>query len=758
MDRMLIICAEESDSSVGFYDSATGAEVARVRVGHWPHELCLSPDGEHLYVSNFGVKDYDERIGEPGASISIIDVRRKVEVDRLYTFRTPAEFGRFRGPHGLQLTPDGRQLYVNVETDDALLIYDLADAAKPRHPLAAWTLGAPVAGDALPDASFALPEGTHNLLFSPDGERLWVTSGPGGVSEFDVRTRTRLRSFHAKGAIRGLSYTVDGSQLIASASGEVRLVDPASLTSPWRQEVPGVRQFLYSCQTPDGLYLLCPAVWEGQLIRIDLATNEVRRMIVGSDPIHVKTVPGSSVAYVSHGRSRYLSKVDWERWEEVDRIPTRGGPNGLILAPFSDRPARKRLVFGAALPSSGGSFEEGQDMRLGHQFWQELVNDAGGMLVGNEVYDVEIVYRDTQSHTGLDPKRDPQPWQKPWTERTPTRKNSVEEVTEALIDEDGARYLFGSYPSPPNLHAARMAADRGLPLVTASGAAGMIYEQQLPNIFGIMSSAKGFLNETFVFLSRLSTPPATAVFWSCKDPAALQDAKTTATFIEADLGMRVLTGGDPASADQGVLLYEHLASDFERLVGLTEELAPDVLAITGHLPESMAAVRALSAGRWAPKAVIFSVGPAFPQFSAQLGKLAEHMSGASMWSAAQRTHGHDRFVTPAAFAREFYERFSKEASYLSAGAMACGLVYQEAFRRAGSVDPADVIAALADPSFSMRSFYSNIAFNADGLNEGRPLVTIQLQKNGDQMNQIALWPANLASGGDFTWPFAGWNT
>ena len=76
-------------------------------------------------MSNFGVKDYDERIGDPGASISVIDVARKVEVDRLYTFRTKDDYQRFRGPHGVKITPDGKRLFVNVETEDTLLIYDL---------------------------------------------------------------------------------------------------------------------------------------------------------------------------------------------------------------------------------------------------------------------------------------------------------------------------------------------------------------------------------------------------------------------------------------------------------------------------------------------------------------------------------------------------------------------------------------------------------------------------------------------------------
>lgn len=84
----VLVAAEESDSSVAVYDLASGAQLLRIRVGLWPHEVALSPDGQTAYVSNFGLKDYDEHIGTASFSVSFIDLQHAVEKERLYTFVT----------------------------------------------------------------------------------------------------------------------------------------------------------------------------------------------------------------------------------------------------------------------------------------------------------------------------------------------------------------------------------------------------------------------------------------------------------------------------------------------------------------------------------------------------------------------------------------------------------------------------------------------------------------------------------------------
>jgi hypothetical protein len=93
----------------------------------------------------------------------------------------------------------------------------------------------------------------------------------------------------------------------------------------------------------------------------------------------------------------------------------------------------------------------------------------------------------------------------------------------------------------------------------------------------------------------------------------------------------------------------------------------------------------------------------------------------------------------------------REPSYLSAGATTCGLVYEEAFRRAGSIDREAVRLALTLTNID--TFYSHIQFDCRGLNNDRPLVTIQLRKTGDEIRHVPLWPWNLAGGNRAVWPF-----
>lgn len=159
---LVLVAVEESDSSVAIYDLSSGAELSRIKVGLWPHEVALSPDGQTAYVSNFGLKDYDEHIGMPGFSISIIDLRLGVEKSRLYTFSNKDEFEKLRAPHGLCVSRDGKQLFVNVELelDDHMLIFELSEPFTPPRRLILKHLELNL--DSWKGA-YALPEDAHNF-------------------------------------------------------------------------------------------------------------------------------------------------------------------------------------------------------------------------------------------------------------------------------------------------------------------------------------------------------------------------------------------------------------------------------------------------------------------------------------------------------------------------------------------------------------------------------------------------------------------
>jgi ABC-type branched-subunit amino acid transport system substrate-binding protein len=750
-DRHLIILVEESDSTVGFYDSQEGTEVARVLVGHWPHEIALDPEQRYAYVTNFGVKDYDENIGRPGASISQIDIQNKCETSRLYTFRDRAEYQKFRGPHGVKVTPNGRRLYVNVETTDAILIYDLVGGGPcPEQEIRTGSLhpsGLPAdQTDAVPDAQFGIQHDAHNFIFSSGGEHLWVFPSGNGVRRLDPHTGRLTGEFECGGPVRGLTYTADQSYLIASCRGEVSLVDPETLFVVRRTTGLDARQILYSAPTPDGRYILSPAVWESQLLVIDTADMTVRhRIMVGVDPISVLVAPHGRSAYVTHGRSRFLSEIDLENFQEVRRIPTRGGPNGIATAPYSPRPSREKLRFGACLPLSNlpgqpreSSAIEGRDLRLGYQFWQELVNEAGGLVINGKPYEIELHFRDTRSSV---------------------EAAVIAGLTRELLAE-GVQYMLGTYPSPPNEHSGRVCDAQKVPFVTASGAAGRIYNQGFRYVFGAMTSAASFLVPTVEMLfARLAEEdrPRSALFISCEDPAAFQDARTTAQDL-ASRGVEVLvpSEGEFDVVDR-VVRYRHLTADaaaFARYIDLAAGLAPDLLINTGHLPEAVAITQAARNGSITPKALIFSVGPALPDFVAQLAGAAEHMLAAAMWTPTQIERGHDRFIEPGEFQRRFFERFSAQPSYLAAGAMACGLVYEAALRAAQSAASEPVRDAIA--RVNLETFYSHIEFDEKGLNAGRRLVTIQLRRKDGEIVHVPLWPLDVGASHELAWPFPGW--
>src|SRR5262249_40553107 len=156
-----------------------------------------------------------------------------------------------------------------------------------------------------------------------------------------------------------------------------------------------------------------------------------------------------------------------------------------------------------------------------------------------------------------------------------------------LIDRQGAEFLLGNYPSRANLHCARVADSRKVPFVTASGAAEEIYTQGFQYVFGIMTSAKAFLEDAITLLRKLQHRPETATFLSCDDIAALQDAKTTAV-IAKNLGYQLVTpkaSDTIVVVDPGVVVYKDQTTDVREHIRAIQSIKPDLFVNTGHLSE-----------------------------------------------------------------------------------------------------------------------------------------------------------------------------
>ncbi|MBK6771256.1 MAG: hypothetical protein IPG78_03755 [Ignavibacteria bacterium] len=208
----ILIVVEESDSSIGFYDPNKG-EIGRIKTGFWPHEIAVSDDGKTAYVTNFGIKDYDENIGVPGASISVIDIQNICEVKRLFTYKDLAEYKKYKAPHGVKISPNGNNLYVNVEgEDEEMLIYNLKDSSS--LPIQFFKIAPELNIKEKKDdfiSNFDIEEGTHNFLFSEDGKYLFLSSGKKGVFKINSDSGEIIDNIllDENNPVRGLTFTID---------------------------------------------------------------------------------------------------------------------------------------------------------------------------------------------------------------------------------------------------------------------------------------------------------------------------------------------------------------------------------------------------------------------------------------------------------------------------------------------------------------------------------------------------------------------
>jgi DNA-binding beta-propeller fold protein YncE len=379
-----IVVVEEEANSVGIYNAETGQPYGAVKISKLPHEITISKDGRTAYVSNFGLHDFNATVRtNPGTSISVIDVPNHIEKYRFYTFdaKKGLDFSKVaKAPHGVKLRPPGEnQLYVNLEDGDKMLVFDVNTKKLIKQ--------------------FDISPMTHNFIFSSDGKELWLQAGDNGVVQIDPDTGKVLRQFKMAG-VHGLEYTPDEKYLIASGKNEITLINPKDLSVYKHYDNLGLTQIIYSVMTPDQKYILAPAPRNNLTAVINVNTGQVEERIAsGLDPIRAVVSPHTSdFAYLAVGKGNNVTKVNLKT-HQIKNIYTGMAPNGLVFSKINSSFVipRKKFTLGVMLPLSGADSSYGGQMMLGYEYWNTLVREAGGLYVNGQLYDMNIVYLDTQS-------------------------------------------------------------------------------------------------------------------------------------------------------------------------------------------------------------------------------------------------------------------------------------------------------------------------------------------------------------------------
>jgi branched-chain amino acid transport system substrate-binding protein len=175
---------------------------------------------------------------------------------------------------------------------------------------------------------------------------------------------------------------------------------------------------------------------------------------------------------------------------------------------------------------------------------------------------------------------------------------------------------------------------------------------------------------------------------------------------------------------------------------------PDVIIISAHLNEAVAAVKQASELGVKPKlGFAATVAPPTPAFISALGKSSEGVLGSTQW-VPEISASDSLFGNAQQFLSNFTSTFgwsSSQYPYQAADAAAACEALKLAIEKAGSADPAAVRTALA--GLKADTFYGHIEFDSTGMNTNKPMYVIQIQNSAF----VTIYPSNLATK-QATWP------
>jgi YVTN family beta-propeller protein len=312
LEGRALVVLHSLEASLGCYDVASGHEMFRLPTADFPGELCLSPDGRRLYVTEYGLPAVESE-GEGGHTVAVFDLRAR---ERVGTFHT----GEHRRPHGVVVDSGGR-LYVTAESTRSLLIFRLEDRSFLH----------------VVDVEQDLP---HVVAVSPDG-RTAVTAnvGPGTVSAVDVMMGVVLKQVKVLDRPEGMAFSPDGRLLyvVNRNSAAVSIVDAIRYDVVGRIDT-GQGPVRIGI-TPEGGRIAVPLFDENAVQIADTATRLVTHTVaVGRQPVGITMSRDGEILFVSCQAERTVYVLSVADGELLETFSTGEGPGAMVCLDLAEVP------------------------------------------------------------------------------------------------------------------------------------------------------------------------------------------------------------------------------------------------------------------------------------------------------------------------------------------------------------------------------------------------------------------------------------
>jgi branched-chain amino acid transport system substrate-binding protein len=356
------------------------------------------------------------------------------------------------------------------------------------------------------------------------------------------------------------------------------------------------------------------------------------------------------------------------------------------------------IVLGAAVSLTGKYSVNGKNTKDGYDLAVERINQTGGVKVGGKSYQLKVVYYDDES--------------------TPARGA---QLAERLISQDGVKFLLGAYSSGLTKAIAPVTEKYKVPHVEANGAARELFTEGYKYLFAVLSTSDYYLRDAVNLAAEVAKEHG-------KNPNTV---KIAMAFENDPFSLDVRDGilEDAKKYGMKVLIDDKLPpeiNDMSATLTKVKAVKPDILMVSGHEKGAVLVVRQ-TAEMKVDVPMVATTHCDSAKIAETMKQQAEGVLCASQWDRSLSYKDH-WFGSADDYAKAFEKRFSYPAPYQAAESSAAVLVFADAFRRAGSLDPAKVRDAIA--ATDMMTFFGPIKFDATGKNTAKPMVMYQVQ-NGD---------------------------
>jgi YVTN family beta-propeller protein len=322
----VLVVLEKDSAAARLLDPASGATLARLPTGPFPHEVAASPDGRVAVVADYGDG------GAPGRTLTVLDLTAR------RVLRT-VDLGEYRRPHGIVWLPGaGQRVLVTAEQSRALLVVDVAAGRVER---------------AIPTGQ----QGTHMVALAPAGPlagvRAWTTNiGSGSVTAVDLARGDTVRTRVTGAGPEAVDVSPDGREVWAADRQQDRItvLDAATLDSV--ASLPTGRFPNRLKFTPDGRLVLVSNAAGGTLGVYDARARRLVATLAmgegaaaesnpmnptgrGAMPLGIQLAPDGRRAWVALNAAGALAEVSLPARgtpRVVRRVPAGAGPDGMAYA------------------------------------------------------------------------------------------------------------------------------------------------------------------------------------------------------------------------------------------------------------------------------------------------------------------------------------------------------------------------------------------------------------------------------------------